>query len=339
MKIRPLGDRVLIKRVAEEEKTKGGHHHPRHRQGEAPGGQGRRGREGQSRTRTARSRRSTSRRATASCSASTPAPRSSSTARSTSSCARTTSSASSRRPRSTHKVDQRQMTSSRRTQMAAKIVKFCQDAREKILRGVNILADAVTVTLGPKGRNVVLEKSFGAPNSHQGRRHRRQGNRARRQVREHGRADGQGGRFARPPTSPATARPPRPCSRARSSPKASKMVAAGPRPDEPQARHRQGREAAIIDELKTLSKPTKDQKEIAQVGTISANNDSTIGEIIAEAMDKVGKEGVITVEEAKGLETDARGRRGHAVRPRLPLALLRHRSRAHGSRARGRATS
>ena len=93
---------------------------------------------------------------------------------------------------------------------------------------------------------------------------------------------------------------------------------------------------AVVGELKKLSKPTKGKKEIAQVGTISANGDTTIGKIIAEAMEKVGKEGVITVEEAKGLETDARRGRGHAVRPRLPLALLRHRPGADGGRPRGR---
>ena len=74
--------------------------------------------------------------------------------------------------------------------MAAKDVKFSVDARDKMLRGVDILANAVKVTLGPKGRNVVLDKSFGAPRDHQGRRHRRQGDRARGQVREHGRPDG-----------------------------------------------------------------------------------------------------------------------------------------------------
>ena len=74
--------------------------------------------------------------------------------------------------------------------MAAKDVKFSVDARDRMLRGVDILANAVKVTLGPKGRNVVLDKSFGAPAHHQGRRHRRQGDRARGQVREHGRADG-----------------------------------------------------------------------------------------------------------------------------------------------------
>ena len=79
--------------------------------------------------------------------------------------------------------------------MAAKEVRFSVDARDKMLRGVDILANAVRVTLGPKGRNVVLDKSFGAPAHHQGRRHRRQGDRARRQVREHGRADGARGRL------------------------------------------------------------------------------------------------------------------------------------------------
>ncbi len=74
--------------------------------------------------------------------------------------------------------------------MAAKLVKFNTDARNRMLKGVDILADAVKVTLGPKGRNVVIDKSFGAPAHHQGRRHRRQGDRARGQVREHGRADG-----------------------------------------------------------------------------------------------------------------------------------------------------
>ena len=79
--------------------------------------------------------------------------------------------------------------------MAAKDVRFSSDAREKMLRGVDVLANAVKVTLGPKGRNVILDKSFGAPAHHQGRRHRRQGDRARGQVREHGRADGARGRL------------------------------------------------------------------------------------------------------------------------------------------------
>ena len=96
---------------------------------------------------------------------------------------------------------------------------------------------------------------------------------------------------------------------------------------------------AIVEELKEFSKSTKDPKEIAQVGTISANNDSTIGYIIADAMEKVGKEGVITVEEAKSLETAARNRRGNAIRSRISVALFRHRPRPHGGRPRGSAAS
>src|SRR5213594_3555672 len=138
--------------------------------------------------------------------------------------------------------------------MAAKLVKFSQDARDKILRGVNVLADAVTVTLGPRGRNVVLEKSFGAPNV------TKDGVTVAKEVELEDKFENMGAQMV-------------------------KEV------------------AKVVDELKSVSKPTKEQKEIAQVGTISANNDSTIGEIIAEAMSKVGKEGVITVEEAKGLET------------------------------------
>ena len=119
-----------------------------------------------------------------------------------------------------------------------------------------------------------------------------------------------------------------------------KLVAAGHNPMEHQARHRRRRSRRSSTTLKKLSKPTKGKKEIAQVGTISANGDDRpSASIIAEAMEKVGKEGVITVEEAKSLETDARRGRGHAVRPRLPVAVLRDRRRAHGGRARGRRTS
>ena len=112
------------------------------------------------------------------------------------------------------------------------------------------------------------------------------------------------------------------------------MVAAGHNPME----LKRGIDSAVetvVEALKKLSKPTKDQKEIAQVGTISANGDETIGKMIAEAMDKVGKEGVITVEEAKALETDARRGRGHAVRPRLPVAVLRDRPERMEVDARG----
>ncbi|HYC21487.1 MAG TPA: chaperonin GroEL [Candidatus Bathyarchaeia archaeon] len=185
--------------------------------------------------------------------------------------------------------------------MAAKIVKFGSDAREKVLHGVNILADAVTVTLGPKGRNVVLEKSFGAPNI------TKDGVTVAKEVELEDKFENMGAQMVKEVasktsdvagdgTTTATVL-------ARSIfLEGAKMVAAGHDP----MSIKRGIDKAVqhvISELKSLSKPTKDQKEIAQVGTISANNDSTIGGIIAEAMDKVGKDGVITVEEAKGLET------------------------------------
>jgi chaperonin GroEL len=185
--------------------------------------------------------------------------------------------------------------------MAAKLVRFSQEAREKILKGVNILADAVTVTLGPKGRNVVLEKSFGAPTV------TKDGVTVAKEIELEDKFENMGAQMVKEVasktsdvagdgTTTATVL-------ARSIyTEGLKMVAAG---HDPMSIKRGINRAveAITAELKTLSKPTKDRKEIAQVGTISANNDSTIGDIIAEAMEKVGKEGVITVEEAKGLDT------------------------------------
>src|SRR5438128_1756781 len=185
--------------------------------------------------------------------------------------------------------------------MAAKLVKFSQDARDKILRGVNVLADAVTVTLGPKGRNVVLEKSFGAPTV------TKDGVTVAKEIELEDKFENMGAQMVKEVasktsdtagdgTTTATVL-------ARSIfTEGIKMVAAG---HDPMSLKR-GIDRAVVavtGELKNLSKPTKDRREIAQVGTISANNDSTIGDIIAEAMEKVGKEGVITVEEAKGLDT------------------------------------
>jgi len=185
--------------------------------------------------------------------------------------------------------------------MPAKLVRFSQDAREKILRGVNVLADAVTVTLGPKGRNVVLEKSFGSPTV------TKDGVTVAKEIELEDKFENMGAQMVKEVasktsdvagdgTTTATVL-------ARSIfTEGIKMVAAGHDP----MSIKRGIDRAvetITSELKNLSKPTKDRREIAQVGTISANNDSTIGDIIAEAMEKVGKEGVITVEEAKGLET------------------------------------
>jgi len=185
--------------------------------------------------------------------------------------------------------------------MPAKIVRFSQEAREKIQKGVNVLADAVTVTLGPKGRNVVLEKSFGAPTV------TKDGVTVAKEIELEDRFENMGAQMVKEVasktsdvagdgTTTATV-----LARTIYS-EGIKMVAAG---HDPMSLKRGIDRAveAITGELKGLSKPTKDRKEIAQVCTISANNDSTIGEIIAEAMEKVGKEGVITVEEARSLET------------------------------------
>jgi chaperonin GroEL len=185
--------------------------------------------------------------------------------------------------------------------MPAKIVRFSQEAREKIQKGVNVLADAVTVTLGPKGRNVVLEKSFGAPTV------TKDGVTVAKEIELEDKFENMGAQMVKEVasktsdvagdgTTTATV-----LARSIYS-EGIKMVAAG---HDPMSLKRGIDRAveAITGELKGLSKPTKDRKEIAQVCTISANNDSTIGEIIAEAMEKVGKEGVITVEEARSLET------------------------------------
>src|SRR2546426_2090585 len=185
--------------------------------------------------------------------------------------------------------------------MPAKVVKFSEEAREKVLGGVTILADAVTVTLGPKGRNVVLEKSFGAPNV------TKDGVTVAKEIELEDKFENIGAQMVKEVASKTSDVAGDGTTTATILARAiytegMKMVAAGHDP----MTLKRGIDRAVevvVGQLKSMSKPTKEQKEIAQVGTISANNDSTIGEIIAEAMGKVGKEGVITVEEAKGLET------------------------------------
>jgi len=185
--------------------------------------------------------------------------------------------------------------------MAAKEIRFSEEARSRVLRGVNLLADAVTVTLGPKGRNVVLEKSWGSPTV------TKDGVSVAKEIQLEDKFENMGAQMVKEVatktsdlagdgTTTATV-----LSRAIFS-EGLKLVAAG---HDPMSIKRgiDKAVAKVVDELKSLSKPTRDRDEIAQVGTISANNDKTIGDILAEAMDKVGKEGVITVEEAKGLET------------------------------------
>jgi chaperonin GroEL len=174
-------------------------------------------------------------------------------------------------------------------------------AREALLKGVNTLADAVKVTLGPKGRNVVLEKSFGGPNV------TKDGVTVAKEIELEDKFENMGAQMVREVASKTSDVAGDGTTTATILAQSiyfegSKLVAAGANP----MALKRGIEkavAAVIEELRKVSKPTKDQKEIAQVGTISANNDPTIGNIIAEAMNKVGKEGVITVEEAKGMET------------------------------------
>ncbi len=183
----------------------------------------------------------------------------------------------------------------------AKEIKFDQEAREKLLKGVNILSDAVKVTLGPKGRNVILDKSFGSPTI------TKDGVTVAKEIELEDKFENMGAQMVKEVASKTSDVAGDGTTTATLLAQAifregTKLVAAGNDP----MNIKRGIDKAVIEivkELENISKETKDQKEIAQVGTISANNDSTIGNIIAEAMDKVGKEGVITVEEAKGMET------------------------------------
>ena len=184
----------------------------------------------------------------------------------------------------------------------SKEIKYDQEGRTSILNGINTLADAVKVTLGPKGRNVILDKSFGSPTI------TKDGVTVAKEIELEDKFENMGAQMVKEVasktsdiagdgTTTATVL-------AQSIYREGvKLVTAGNNPMEIK-RGIDKAVAVIVEELKKASKKTEEQKEIAQVGIISANNDSTIGNIIAEAMDKVGKEGVITVEEAKGMETN-----------------------------------
>src|SRR5947209_3927820 len=185
--------------------------------------------------------------------------------------------------------------------MAAKMVRFAEDARAKVLRGVGILADAVTITLGPRGRNVVLEKSWGAPTV------TKDGVTVAKEIELPDRFENMGAQMVKEVASKTSDVAGDGTTTATVLARAifaegAKLVAAG---HDPMCLKRGVDKAveAVVAELKKVSKDTKGRDEIAQVGTVSANGDRTIGDMIAEAMEKVGKEGVITVEEAKGLET------------------------------------
>jgi chaperonin GroEL len=183
----------------------------------------------------------------------------------------------------------------------AKEILFDVRAREAILKGVNTLADAVKVTLGPKGRNVVIEKSFGSPTI------TKDGVTVAKEIELENKFENMGAQMVKEVASKTSDVAGDGTTTATVLAQAifregAKLVAAGNNPMEIKRGIDKAVEA-VVAELKKLSKDTKDPKEIAQVGTISANGDETIGKIISEAMQKVGKEGVITVEEAKGLET------------------------------------
>ena len=186
--------------------------------------------------------------------------------------------------------------------MAAKEVKFGDSARKKMLTGVNVLADAVKATLGPKGRNVIIEKSFGAPTI------TKDGVSVAKEIELEDRFENMGAQLVKDVASRANDDAGDGTTTATVLAQSIvneglKAVAAGMNPMDLK-RGIDKATIAIVKELKNLSKPCADTKAIAQVGTISANSDSSIGDIIAEAMEKVGKEGVITVEEGSGLENE-----------------------------------
>ncbi|EGI54669.1 chaperonin GroL [Sphingomonas sp. S17] len=184
--------------------------------------------------------------------------------------------------------------------MAAKEVKFSRDARERIMKGVDILADAVKVTLGPKGRNVVIDKSFGAP------RITKDGVSVAKEIELKDKFENMGAQMVREVASKTNDIAGDGTTTATVLAQAivregMKSVAAGMNPMD----LKRGIDIAVtkvVEDIKARSKPVSGSNEVAQVGIISANGDREVGEKIAEAMEKVGKEGVITVEEAKGLE-------------------------------------
>src|SRR5687768_3095377 len=212
-------------------------------------------------------------------------------------CARKTSwaSSSNRRQSQVHSP----IPASGATQMAAKEVKFHDSARNRIAAGVNILANAVKVTLGPKGRNVVLEKSWGAPTI------TKDGVSVAKEIELKDRFENMGAQMVKEVASKTSDVAGDGTTTATLLAQSivlegMKYVAAGMNPMDLK-RGIDKAVAATVEELKKLSKPCTTSKEIAQVGSISANSDPEIGKTIADAMDKVGKEGVISVEDGKGL--------------------------------------
>src|SRR5262249_55966947 len=186
--------------------------------------------------------------------------------------------------------------------MAAKQVQFSGDARERMLRGVNVLANAVKVTLGPKGRNVVIDKSFGAPRS------TKDGVTVAKEIELEDKFENMGAQLIREVASKTNDKAGDGTTTATVLAQAivlegMKSVAAGMNPMDLK-RGVDKAVAKVVEQIKSVSKKVTTNDEIAQVGTISANGDKEVGAMIARAMDKVGNEGVITVEEAKSLEPE-----------------------------------
>ncbi|MDB5039129.1 MAG: chaperonin GroEL, partial [Bacteriovoracaceae bacterium] len=185
--------------------------------------------------------------------------------------------------------------------MSAKEIHFSDHGRRALLEGVDALANAVKVTLGPKGRNVIIDKSFGSPTI------TKDGVSVAKEIELEDKFQNMGAQMVKEVASKTSDVAGDGTTTATVLAQAifregSKLVAAGHNPMD----LKRGIDAAVnvvIEELKKLSQPCKSKTEIAQVGTISANSDETIGQIISQAMDKVGKEGVITVEEAKSMDT------------------------------------
>src|SRR5690348_3712239 len=186
--------------------------------------------------------------------------------------------------------------------MAAKEVSFNDEARQRMFRGVNILANAVKATLGPKGRNAIIEKSFGAPTI------TKDGVSVAKEIELQDKLENMGAQLVKEVASNTSDEAGDGTTTATVLAQAIireglKAVAVGANPMDLK-RGIDKATAVAVEELRRLSKPCKDPKAIAQVGTVSANADEAIGKTIADAMDKVGKEGVITVEEGSGLENE-----------------------------------
>ncbi|SUA26012.1 molecular chaperone GroEL [Neisseria meningitidis] len=203
--------------------------------------------------------------------------------------------------------------------MAAKDVQFGNEVRQKMVNGVNILANAVRVTLGPKGRNVVVDRAFGGPHI------TKDGVTVAKEIELKDKFENMGAQMVKEVasktndvagdgTTTATVLAQSIVA------EGMKYVTAGMNPTDLK-RGIDKAVAALVDELKNIAKPCDTSKEIAQVGSISANSDEQVGAIIAEAMEKVGKEGVITVEDGKSLENELDVVEGMPIRPRLTCLL------------------